>query len=108
MAYVQKSPKNDRQFGPLGPDALAKFADVDAKAATLSGYTAPVFVNDRNNGHLGPAVIARLNALTAAAGNGAAHYTAQTWANDRNVGHLGPDTLAFLNQLETQVASLRP
>lgn len=108
MAYTQKNPKNDKDYGRLGPDALAKFQDVDAKAATLSGYTAPTFANDRTNGHLGPAVISRLNTLLGAAGNGSAHYTATPWVNDRNVGHLGPETLAFLNQLEAQVASLRP
>lgn len=110
MAYTVKGVKNDKLDGHVGNSALSKFQKIEtALAADCATYSvADTFVNDKQDGFLGPAVCQALNEMCAAMANSGAHYASRVFPNDKTYGHLGPDLLAKLNGMSAYVATLRP
>lgn len=109
MAYSSQDFKNDKHKR-LDPAAAGRLMSFDTAAVGgFASYTDPGgWINDKNLGGLGPAVLDRLRLMAAAAANSNAHYTAVPFTNDKNFGHLGPDLIAKLNAIQTELQADRP
>lgn len=105
---AQNDYDNKKDVSKLAETCRSKLRKLDdGNAIDGSGYTAQTWLNNDNEGEVGPHVTAWLNRLEAALANPVAHYTHVALMNDRNCG-LDAALIAKLNAISVHVASIRP
>lgn len=99
---------NDKTNHSTTEKSRAKFRTLDAgDAVNGASYTAQTWLNNANEGEVGPYTLAWLNRLEAALANGSAHYTHVALVNNKDCG-LDPGLIVKLNTISAHVATIRP